>query len=347
MKTNFLKLVKKPYVTLEGKILIKRRKLEELEVEKKVLNFLKNNSRLNVPKIINERTSTRELATDYISGISLTKLFYLLDIIKEDNNQTRIVRCGSLELKELLIDKMIEDLIIFQGLNQDLSKLIGEKIREYPYETKLQESFDAIINLFGMKGYDSKSAEGFLVRADLRTLAEYLTKNSDFIFRDSTTNNILINEPKLDCAKEEAMEFIVSKLSKVGGLEYFKNLLYHVDFATANYLVTRADDIIHILEHEACSLGVVAPKNKELWIKDKLYYSTMVARMFRLLAREFVHFAEGVQYQGEGFERKDSRRFYLDKTLNALSWLDKNSSGSRLEHLNKFVFEINKLEVLQ
>ena len=143
------------------------------------------------------------------------------------------------------------------------------------------------------------------------------------------------------------MEFIVSKLSKVGGLEYFKNLLYHVDFATANYLVTRADDIIHILEHEACSLGVVAPKNKELWIKDKLYYSTMVARMFRLLAREFVHFAEGVQYQGEGFERKDSRRFYLDKTLNALSWLDKNSSGSRLEHLNKFVFEINKLEVLQ
>ncbi len=342
------KLVKKPDVITEGELLIKRRKPEELEVEKKVLNFLKNNPKFKVPKIVNERTNASELATEYIPGMSLTRFFYLLDMIKEDNRQTGDVRRSSLELKEILIDKMIGDLVIFQGFNSELLKLFGEQIHEYPYETKLQESFDAIIDSFDILDYGLKSNEMSSVRADLRTLAEYLTRNSDFAFRDSTTNNVLINEPELDSVrKEEAIEFIISKLAKPDGFEYFKDLLYHVDFATANYLVTRADDVIHVLEHESCSLGAIAPKNKEPVVKGELYYSTMVARMFRFLAREIVHFAAGVQYHGEGFEMKGSRRFYLDKTLNALSWLDKNSSGSRLEHLNKFVSGIDKGEFLQ
>ncbi len=335
--TKARKLLKWRETRIEDGVLIKKRKPLELDVERRILYFFKDDPRFHVPKIVDDKTTEDEIATAYISGMQVTRFFHLLDIINNYAIEIKQLTQGPHELKAIIINDMLSDLSYFQSLNRKLLDKLEKCHGQYPYLHKLEESFDAVVDCFSGFGYKPRMAELRLVGRDLEELAEYLAIEAKFVFRDATIDNVILNKPELDCVADgEAVRFILDKLAEPDGIKQFSGHLYHVDFGTANHLVTQTDDVVHILEHEMCSLRGIVPKEISAQVrKDELYYSTMAARLFRSWARRCVYLIERMKGSEDRYPNEHPE-FYLNKVVYALEQLPPKDSRKRFEHLYTF-----------
>ena len=337
-------LLKRREIRIEDGVVIKKRRPDELEVESTVLNFLKDDPNFHVPKIVDDKVAEDEIATEYIPGMQVTRFFHLLNIINNYALGIRQSKQRLLELKMAVVNEMLGDLSYFQSRNCELLDALGNHCGQYQYLDKLDESFDVAVDCFRRFGYNPGIGELRSVAKELEELAGFLAGEAKFVFRDAITDNVILKEPGLDnVSDDEAVGFILVKLAEPSGIEHFRGQLYHVDFGTANHLVTRVDDVVHILEHEMCSLEGIVPSGKCAEVsKDELYYSTVVARMFRSWSRRCVYLV-GRMVGREDRYPNEHPEFYLNKVVGALMQLRSKDGTKHFEHLCLFCSEsLNK-----
>ncbi|MDP2750038.1 MAG: hypothetical protein Q8O89_04370 [Nanoarchaeota archaeon] len=341
-------LIKFRQVRREGDTFVKKRKPGDSDVEKRMVTFFQGDPNFRVPTMRMNWPVEDELATTYVPGVQVTRLFNLLDAVnnlnKGSNPNFKPFKVSPLEVKAAIVGEILDDVHYFQSRNNELVSTLGKYCEPYPYVKKTLESFDSVVDCFKYFGFKPSFQNMSGVRKELEEIAQHLSDNARFVFRDAIIDNIMFHKPELENASNDAaISYIANQLTKSDALDQFKGRLYHIDFETSKNLVTKSDDFAHILEHQMCSLDGSDVKGKHLEMnRDELYNMTVAARIFRFWSRRCVYLVEKSKTGADRFPN-ERPEFYLNKVINALDAL-RSEDKNRFDNLYKFCLDMKNID---
>ena len=177
-----------------------------------------------------------------------------------------------------LLTQSIQSLYEFRSLIKECK--IEETLKTYPYINKINEAIN------DTKNFIKNTNDQFFdeLNQDVLDLSLFLKENSDTVFRDAHIKNRIFKSNK--SSLRETIQYLTD-IPNESLHELILQNTYDIDFETSKYIVTRWDDICHILLFDCAGiLSVDINSNHSNLISEGVQVINILNDVFKLDIRK-------------------------------------------------------------